>query len=152
MCLPGGRGSYAAVIDHVLVEKAQRRMTLSAGGEVIHVFNVALGRGYGPKLRQGDGRTPEGNYEIAWFNASSAFYRSIGISYPNEDDRRRAAEHGVRPGGLIMIHGLDPGIAARWRENHWMFNWTNGCVAVTDAEIDLVWGSVGVGTPVEIRA
>ena len=142
----------AGTIDRILVEKGWRRMTLLAGDAPVHVLNVALGRGQGPKRRRGDGRTPEGTYELGWRNPHSAFYRSIGITYPNDEDRRRAAAEGAHPGGSIMIHGLDPGIAARWREQHWMFNWTNGCIAVTNAEMDLIWESVTVGTPIEIRA
>lgn len=138
--------------DRLLVLKWERRLLLLRGDEVLHAFRVALGRQpRGPKVREGDGRTPEGIYHVNAFKADSAFYRALHISYPNDEDRRRAAALGVRPGGLIMIHGLDPAIGRKWRNDHWMFNWTRGCVAVTNQEMDIVWDSVDLGTPVEIR-
>ena len=140
-----------APVDRVIVEKTKRRMAMLRGDAELISFRVALGHAYGPKLRQGDGRTPEGNYYVDGFNPRSDFYRSIHISYPNDDDWNRATELGVSAGGQIMIHGLDPAIAARWQANHWMFNWTNGCIAVTNPEMDLIWESVELGTPVEIR-
>jgi murein L,D-transpeptidase YafK len=140
-----------APVDRLIVEKTQRRLTMLRGDAELISFRVALGHTYGPKIRQGDGRTPEGSYFVDAFNPRSDFYRSIHISYPNDEDWQRAVELGVRPGGQIMIHGLDPAIAARWHDNHWMFNWTNGCIAVTNPEMDLIWESVELGTPVEIR-
>lgn len=137
-------------VDRILVHKSQRRLALMRGEAELLTCRVALGRAYGAKLREGDGRTPEGQYHVSGFNPRSEFYRAVRISYPNEEDRRRAAAAGVRPGGQIMIHGLDPTIEAKWRERHWMFNWTNGCVAVTDTEMDLIWASVDLGTPVTI--
>ena len=139
-------------VDHILIEKQARRMTLSKDNAPVLTFRVALGRGYGPKSAEGDGRTPEGLYYVEAFKPDSQFYRALKISYPNEQDRQRAARLGVSPGDLIMIHGLDSNIEAQWQANHWMFNWTNGCVAVTNAEIDVLWESVALGTPVEIRA
>jgi murein L,D-transpeptidase YafK len=127
-------------------------MTVFEGEQPTRTFRVAVGRRYGAKAAQGDGRTPEGLYYIDAFKADSQFYRALKISYPNEADRARAAELGVAPGGLIMIHGLDSNIEAMWQERHWMFNWTDGCVAVTNAEMDLLWESVALGTPIEIRA
>jgi murein L,D-transpeptidase YafK len=119
---------------------------------VIKRFRVALGREpSGPKQRQGDFRTPEGIYRVAGFNPDSYFHRSIMVSYPNAADTKRARAMGVSPGGAIMIHGLDPAIAAKWRGDHWLFNWTRGCIAVTNAEMDVIWQSVDVGTPIDIR-
>lgn len=138
--------------DRILVLKRQRRLRLLAGGEVLHEFRVALGREpTGPKLRQGDFRTPEGMYRVAGLNPNSYFYRAVQVSYPSAADVARARRLGVRPGGDIMIHGLDPAIAAKWRDDHWLFNWTRGCIAVTNAEMDIVWQHAQLGTSVEIR-
>lgn len=116
-------------------------------------FNVALGvspRGH--KEREGDGRTPEGEYYIDAARYDSDYHLALRISYPNAEDRARARALGVRPGGQIMIHGLDPAMAAKWRERHWVFNWTNGCIAVTNDEMEQLWNSVALGTPIEILA
>lgn len=137
--------------DRLVVRKRARRMELWRGDEVLRSFRIALGfQPEGPKMREGDGRTPEGRYRLDRFMPRSAFYRAIRISYPEPDDRRRAAAMGVRPGGLIMIHGLDPALAG-WGRDHWMFNWTNGCIAVTNHEMDILWRSVAPGTPIEIN-
>lgn len=126
-------------------------MELLAGGKVIRTYKVALGRGgLGPKEREGDGRTPEGHYIIDSRNSSSAYHRSLHVSYPNAEDRRRTARLGVAPGGDIMIHGLPNGMG--WLgASHRLYDWTLGCIAVTDPEIDEIWKMVAVGTPVEIR-
>ena len=124
--------------------------TGTPGDAELLTCRVALGRNHGPKTSEGDGRTPEGQYYVDAFHHRSEFYRAVRISYPNEADRRRAAAMGARPGGQIMIHGLDPTIEPGWRQRHWMFNWTNGCVAVTDDEMDVIWASVDLGTPVTI--
>jgi murein L,D-transpeptidase YafK len=144
-------GGVTGRIDRIVVLKRKRLLMLMQGEQVARSFRVALGREpRGTKLREGDGRTPEGTYRIEARNHDSQFYRAMKISYPNQVDRQRAREAGVRPGGLIMIHGLDPGIAAKWRGDHWMFNWTRGCIAVTNEEMDVIWEAVALGTPVEI--
>jgi murein L,D-transpeptidase YafK len=138
--------------DRILVLKRQRRLRLLVGEEVLHEFRVALGREpRGPKLSQGDFRTPEGLYSVDGFNPHSYYYRALRVSYPSPEDVTRARRLGVRPGGDIMIHGLDPAIAEKWREDHWLFNWTRGCIAVTNAEMDIIWQHARLGTPVEIR-
>lgn len=146
-------GSIAGLLaDRVEVRKRERVMELWNGELLLHRFRVALGRRpEGHKLQEGDGRTPEGRYELTEFLPKSYFYRAIRISYPNEGDRLRARQRGVRPGGDILVHGLDPAIARRFREDHWLFNWTRGCIAVTDAEMDVIWASVTPGTPIEIK-
>jgi len=112
---------------------------------------VALGQGgLAPKQRAGDGRTPEGRYVIDSRNSASAYHRSLHISYPNPEDRKRAAKLGVSPGGDIMIHGLPNG-KGFIGSAHRAYDWTLGCVAVTDAEIEEIWKLVPDGTPVEIR-
>jgi murein L,D-transpeptidase YafK len=118
---------------------------------VILTYKVALGQGgLAPKDRQGDGRTPEGHYVIDARNAASEYHLSLHVSYPNADDRKRAAKLGVAPGGDIMIHGLPNGKG--WiGAGHRAYDWTLGCIAVTNEEIEEVWKLVPVGTPVEIR-
>lgn len=137
--------------NRVLVEKAARRLTLYHDGVAIASYRVALGpHPLGAKTRAGDGRTPEGLYAIDWRKADSGYHRALHVSYPNPADRKRAAAQGVAPGGDIMIHGMRNGLG--WLGPlHRLFDWTRGCIALTDAEVDQVWQSVPDGTPVEIR-
>lgn len=137
--------------DRVLIEKADRRLTLYAKGEVLKVYRIALGGNpVGAKERQGDNKTPEGKYHIEGRNRDSRFHLSLRISYPNERDRKRARELGVAPGSDIMIHGLKNGYS--WvGDMHTVNDWTQGCVAVTDEEIEEIAKLVPNGTPVEIR-
>lgn len=137
--------------DHILIIKSQHNMTLLANGKVIQTYKVALGRGRGgPKQREGDHETPEGLYIIDSKNAHSRFHRALHISFPNVDDRKRAQLAGVKPGSEIMIHGIQNGLG--WIGTlHQTIDWTDGCVAVTDSQIDEVWNLVPIGTPVEIR-
>ena len=137
--------------DRILVEKAGRRLTLFAGGEVLKTYRIALGGNpVGPKERQGDNKTPEGIYTIDSRNRDSSYHLSLHISYPNEDDRRRARALGVAPGGDIMIHGIKNGFA--WvGDAHAEVDWTRGCIAVTDEEIEEIERLAPDGTVVEIR-
>jgi murein L,D-transpeptidase YafK len=137
--------------DSILILKKDHVMELLAGGKVIRTYKVALGQGgLAAKEREGDGRTPEGHYTIDARYEASHYHKALHVSYPNADDRKRAAKLGVSPGGAIMIHGLPNGkgyIGAA----HRLYDWTLGCIAVTDEEIDEIWILVPVGTPVEIR-
>jgi murein L,D-transpeptidase YafK len=137
--------------DAILILKKDHLMQLFARGKVIRTYKVALGRGgLIPKERQGDARTPEGHYIIDAKNAASHYHKALHVSYPNAEDRARAAKLGVSPGGSIMIHGLPNGegwIGAA----HRLYDWTLGCIAVTDEEIDEIFKLVPVDTPVEIR-
>ena len=137
--------------DRIMVHKKARTMELMHAGQVIKRYKIALGGDpVGPKMRQGDHRTPEGVYVIDSRNAHSQFHRSLHISYPNATDRERARKLGVATGGDIYIHGLPNGygfIGAAHRAR----DWTDGCIAVTDHEIEEIWGLVNNGTPVEIR-
>ncbi|MGA2350377.1 MAG: L,D-transpeptidase family protein [Terracidiphilus sp.] len=137
--------------DAILILKKDHLMELLAGGKVIRTYKVALGQGgLAPKAREGDARTPEGHYVIDSRNAASHYHRALHVSYPDAEDRKRAAKLGVSPGGSIMIHGLPSGegwIGAA----HRLHDWTLGCIAVTDQEIDEIWSLVPIGTPVEIR-
>ena len=138
-------------VDSILILKKDHVMELISRGKVIRHYKVALGQGgLSPKQRQGDGLTPEGHYVIDSRNAGSHYHRSLHVSYPNADDRKRAARRGVNPGGDIMIHGLPNGEG--WvGAGHRLRDWTLGCIAVTDEEIDEIWNLVPLGTPVEIR-
>lgn len=135
----------------IVLEKAERRLSLLRGDRVIRTYRVALGGDpIGPKQRQGDSRTPEGRYEIDRKNSASRFHLSLGISYPDANDRARARAAGVSPGGDIMIHGLPNGHGAIGAA-HSAYDWTDGCAAVTDAEIEEIWSLVEIGTPIEIK-
>jgi murein L,D-transpeptidase YafK len=113
-------------------------------------YRVALGGNpVGPKRRRGDGKTPEGLYTITARNSGSAFHRSLRISYPNAADRARARRDGVNPGGDIMIHGLPNGRGYIGKA-HRLVDWTDGCIAVTDEEIEEIWRLAPNGTPVQI--
>ena len=137
--------------DQVIVVKSVRTLTLMSNGRVLRAYKVALGGSpTGAKQQQGDHRTPEGHYILDRRNPKSRFYKSIHISYPNEKDRREAARRGVSPGGDIMVHGLPNGFG--WLgETHRSLDWTDGCIAVSNSEIDEIWDLVADGTPVEIR-
>ena len=137
--------------DLVEIFKAERRMDLKRDGRTLRSYRVSLG--FAPlahKQREGDGRTPEGLYAIDARNPRSSFHLSLKVSYPDADDRARAAERGEDPGGDIFIHGLPNG----WRKlrtPHGERDWTAGCIAVTDAEIREVWSLVPTGVPVRIH-
>ena len=137
--------------DKVLIEKKERRLTLLSKGEVIKTYKIALGGNpIGPKERQGDNKTPEGTYFIDSRNRDSDYHLSLHISYPNEKDKMRAKELGVSPGGNIMIHGIKNGLA--WvGASHAKFDWTKGCIAVTDQEMQEIYRLVPNGTIIEIR-
>jgi tetratricopeptide (TPR) repeat protein len=137
--------------DKVLIEKKERRLTLLSKGEVIKTYKIALGGNpVGPKERQGDNKTPEGTYLIDSRNRDSSYHLSLHISYPNERDKMRAKELAVSPGGNIMIHGIKNGLS--WvGAYHTEVDWTKGCIAVTDEEIEEIDKLVPNGTVVEIR-
>ncbi len=137
--------------DLVVIEKAARQLTLLHGDQVLARYRVALGRSpIGAKRCQGDKKTPEGDYRISGRNAGSAYYRSLRISYPNKADHQRAAALGCVPGGDIMIHGLPNGQG--WiGDFHRTADWTDGCIAVTNEEIDHIWSLVANGTRVRIK-
>lgn len=137
-------------VTRILVEKAARKLTLFRDDTVVATYRVALGGDpVGPKRQQGDSRTPEGSYRIDFKNAASRYHLSLKVSYPDADDRARAAAAGVSPGGDIMIHGLPDGYG--WLgASHRAHDWTDGCVAVTNAEIEEIWSLVEIGTPIEI--
>lgn len=137
--------------DRVLVVKKDHTLQLLSQGKVIKTYKVALGGDpVGPKARQGDHKTPEGVYVLDFRNAHSQFYKSIHISYPNARERAAAHQKGVSPGGDVFVHGLPNGYGSIGAA-HRLKDWTDGCIAVTDAEIEEIWNAVTDGTPIEIR-
>ena len=137
--------------DQVIVVKSQRTLTLLSRGKILRTYKVALGGSpLGPKEQQGDHKTPEGHYVLDRRNANRRFYKSIHVSYPNRQDEQNAARRGVSPGGDIMVHGLPNGFG--WLgATHRTMDWTDGCIALTNAEMDEIWNLVPDGTPIEIR-
>ncbi len=137
-------------INQVLVRKQERRLYLMADEIVVRSYRVSLGDNpVGHKLYEGDKRTPEGSYTLDWRNSESDFYKSIHISYPNDTDRSQAEAWGQDPGGSIMIHGL-PNEAGDLAFAYIGLDWTNGCIAVDNAEMDEIWQLVSDGTPIKI--
>jgi murein L,D-transpeptidase YafK len=137
--------------DRVFVLKKERKLELMNSGKVIKTYEVALGGDpIGAKTRQGDHKTPEGVYLLDSRNAHSKFYKSIHISYPNVQDRAAARKNGVSPGGDVFVHGLPNGYRYVGTA-HRLKDWTDGCIAVTDEELDEIWQAVPNGTPIEIR-
>lgn len=144
-------GHALAQVDLVRVDKSEGRMELMERGAVVRSYSVAFGGNpQGHKRQQGDEKTPEGRYTLDYVKEDSSFYRAMHVSYPNGRDRADAAMRGVLPGGLIMVHGQRNGLG-------WLaplmqrFNWTDGCIALTNDEMDEFLTLVSVGTSIEIR-
>lgn len=137
--------------DKVLIQKSPRQLTLLRNGKPLRTYHVSLGSNpKGSKEREGDERTPEGLYTVDSRNAYSKYHLALHVSYPNTADRARARRLHVRPGGEIMIHGTPN----RWRGLRVVFahtDWTKGCIAVSDSDIEEIWRLVPNGTVVEIR-
>ena len=136
-------------VDRIIVEKSARRMLLIKGGQKVREYRIALGFSpEGDKERQGDGRTPEGVYRIDRRNDRSAYHLSLGLDYPQPEDRARAQAGGYNPGGDIMIHGqpnaFPDGVMAKG-------DWTAGCIAVSNAEMREIWAATDAKTLVEVR-
>jgi murein L,D-transpeptidase YafK len=139
------------VADSVLVIKSESRLYLMREGRELASFKVAFGsKPKGHKQQQGDQRTPEGHYILDYKNPHSNYYKSIHISYPNAQDRANARKHGADPGGDIMIHGQPNGYE-KLSFIVQFFNWTDGCIALSNSDMDLVWKAIIPGTPIEIR-
>ncbi len=153
-CSSGGTNGKALgeqKADRIVVVKSSHTMTLMANGRVLKVYKVALGRGSsGPKEREGDNKTPEGEYVIDQKNAKSRFHLALHVSYPNAVDKKRARRAGADPGGAIMIHGLPNGLGWLGPFQH-NVDWTEGCIAVSNSEIEEIWRLVPVSTPIEIK-
>jgi murein L,D-transpeptidase YafK len=137
--------------DRVVVIKAAREMRLVHGGQTCRTYRIALGANpEGHKRHEGDERTPEGKYIIDWANPNSIAFISLHISYPNREDVRRANNSNLNPGGSIMVHGIRNGFGWLGRL-HTLFDWTDGCIAITNTEMEEFWNCVPVGTPIEIN-
>lgn len=151
-CTSDEKKAPNAKVDRIVLKKSERELILMSGNAVVKSYKVALGKNpVGHKKQEGDNRTPEGRYVIDRHNPNSAFHLSLHISYPSASDRDRAQRDGVRPGGDIMIHGLKNGMG--WiGPLHRLMDWTQGCVAVTNEEIEEIYSLVADGTPIEIEA
>lgn len=139
-------------VDHVIIEKSARKMYLMSGSKKLKSYSIALGyNSVGPKQKQGDGKTPEGQYIISGRNANSSYHKALVISYPNFEDRTNALKNGVSAGSNIVIHGF-PNLVPNFLFQYiHRFNWTLGAIAVTDDEIDEIWNMVQDGTPITIK-
>lgn len=139
------------VADYVLVEKSRHLLSLYKDGKPFATYHVVFGGNpVGHKQQEGDERTPEGRYSLDAKNSKSAYYKSIHISYPNAADRAQAKARGVSPGGAIMIHGQKNGydwLTAVTQTS----NWTLGCIALSNSDMDKLWQSIVVPTPIEIK-
>jgi murein L,D-transpeptidase YafK len=139
-----------AVADSIVISKSAHTLSLMSGKTVLKTYHVALGRGSaGAKQVAGDNRTPEGKYVIDEKKTSTKFHKALHLSYPNADDRAKASKLGKPPGGDIEIHGLPTTFAWVGTTQH-VLDWTAGCIALSNDEIDEVWKMTSVGTPVEI--
>ena len=137
--------------DSVVVVKSEKKLYLYKAEHVLASYSVVFGANpTGHKQQQGDERTPEGRYTLDFKKSDSAYHRAIRISYPNAQDIENAKKRGVDPGGSVMIHGQKNGFSwASFLAQR--FNWTNGCIALANADMDAVWEAVEAGTPIEIK-
>ena len=136
--------------DRVVVRKSERRMYLMHGENVLRSYRVALGLNpVGPKVQEGDSRTPEGHYLLTRRNPRSEYFLSIQVSYPNDRDMQRARRNRLTPGGSIMIHGL-PNDLRREPSYYEKRDWTDGCIAVSDSDMLEIWLMTPPDTPIDI--
>lgn len=146
----GHGDSILPLADSILVDKSARKMWLINAGEKYREYNISLGdEPRGHKQQEGDERTPEGLYVIDYRNPESRFHLSLHISYPRDEDTQSARRRGVSPGGDIFIHGL-PNHTLTQPEEFRGEDWTDGCIAVDNREIEEIWALVRDGTPIEI--
>lgn len=139
------------IADKILVEKSERRLSLLSHNQLLKTYSISLGsHPEGKKQREGDRRTPEGVYKIDQRNPHSAYHLSLHISYPNPTDIKNAKAQGYSAGGDIMIHGTPNGFG-RMSELFRYRDWTAGCIAVTNAEIEEIWQTVPNGATIEIK-
>jgi hypothetical protein len=138
------------LVDRVVVHKAERRLLLMHGGNIVRSYHVALGLSpTGQKERSGDFRTPEGTYRLERRNARSDYFLSIRVSYPNETDLKRARSRHWDTGGSIMIHGL-PNYLRHEPEFYLNHDWTDGCIAVSNADMTEIWMLTPDDVPIDI--
>ena len=143
--------SAAEIIDFIVVNKEKRNIIMYKKGEIINTFNISLGfEPIGTKVKRGDGKTPEGLYYIEDKIRESSFFLALKVSYPNPWDIRRALELNYHPGGQIMIHGV-PNIGYDKNYHNSKYDWTKGCIAISNQEMLKIWKAVSVGTPILIK-
>jgi murein L,D-transpeptidase YafK len=147
---PGKKLDKDALIDKIIVKKGERKLEIYQAGKLLKTYRISLGRvPKGKKEFEGDMKTPEGTYTIYDKNPHSNYHLNLGISYPNEDDERYAKSKGKSPGGLIKIHGLKNGYGFIGKF-HRLFDWTHGCIAMTNGEIKELFRHVPIGCEIEI--
>lgn len=138
-------------IDKLVVFKSKRKLIAYSKNRELKTYVISLGgEPIGHKQYEGDNRTPEGHYFINAKNPNSGYHKNLGVSYPNENDRARSQKIGKSPGGEIKIHGLKNGLDFIGKFHRW-FDWTKGCMAITSEEVDELYESVAIGTPIEIN-
>lgn len=143
--------STGPAVDKVVVQKSLNKMYLLKGREIVKSYDISLGQNpVGDKVQSGDMRTPEGNYLLIYKNEQSKFYRSITVSYPDEKDIKEAMALGLNPGGDIVIHGF-PNEMGNYQGPIQPLNWTHGCIAVRNHEMDELFRLIEIQTPIEIR-
>ena len=148
---PESKLPHQVNIDKLEVLKSKRQLLAYSKGKLIKTYKIALG--FCPKGRKqvdGDGKTPEGLYFINDKNPRSVCHKNLGISYPNREDMLNAKKAGLQPGGSVKIHELSNGKGFIGKFHRW-YDWTDGCVAVTDAEIDELYSHTPIGTPILIK-
>jgi murein L,D-transpeptidase YafK len=138
-------------IDKIIVLKSRRKLLVLSGNQLLKEYKISLGKSpTGAKHFEGDYKTPEGIYTIESKNPQSGYFKNLGISYPSENDINFAKENGKKPGGLIKIHGLKNGMGFIGKFHRWT-DWTNGCIALTNQDMDELYNNIKVGTPIEIK-
>lgn len=144
-------GDALQTADRVVVRKSERRMYVMRDDRVIATYRISLGLNpAGPKQREGDFRTPEGEYHLGRRNSHSDYFLSIQVTYPNEHDVERARQRGWRPGGSIMVHGL-PNVLRHPTSYYESFDWTDGCIALSNADMIDLWLLTTDDTPIDIE-
>ncbi len=137
-------------IDQIKIIKSERKLFTYSKGKLLKTYKISLGKNpIGQKLKEGDGKTPEGYYEVIAKNPKSAYHLSLKISYPNSKQIEEAKKVSINPGGDIMIHGIRNGLGFIGKY-HSLIDWTQGCIAVSNREIEEIYNSTSVGTKVEI--
>lgn len=141
----------ATNVDRIVVDKTKHTISLYKDKEELETYKIGLGKSpVGHKEQEGDNRTPEGTYKIIHKNPKSQYHKALTISYPNDQDRKKAAKKGVHPGGDIQIHGFREDLA--WvRQNHDIADVTRGCILLTNPELEKLYAMTDVGTTIEIR-
>lgn len=149
--VPADKIPEGVLTDRIVVSKSRHKLYAYKGGQLMVTYSIAIGKNAtGAKQYEGDLKTPEGTYTINDRNPNSGYHKNLGISYPNEKDRNNAKAQGKTTGGDIKIHGLENGKGYIGKLHRWK-DWTNGCIALTDAEMDELYAHVPLGTVIIIE-